>query len=97
MCVCLSVCVCLVVFAFHLTLSPDHNPVYDYKEGDQSIYLISYPFEGTGELEPVTLQELIDFSKELEYPEDNITFLCEYELQELTSSSWLGTKLTLHF
>lgn len=75
----------------------ENNPVYDYKERDQSIYLISYPFEGTGELEPVTLQELIDFSKELEYPEDNITFLCEYELQELTSSSWLGTKLTLHF
>jgi len=75
----------------------ENNPVYDYKEGDQSIYLISHPFEVTEELEPVTLQELIDFSKELEYPEDNIIFLCEYELQELTSSSWLGTKLILHF
>lgn len=73
------------------------NPVYDYKSKEQTVILLSIPFEETVDLDPINLQELVDFSKELDYPEDNITFLCEQELQELTSSTWQGTKLTLHF
>lgn len=75
----------------------ENNPVYDYKGNNQTIYLLSEPFEDSDQLEPVTLQELIDYSSELDFPLENINFICEYELQELTSSSWLGTKLILHF
>lgn len=73
------------------------NPVYDYKSREQTIILISTPYEDTETLVPVNLQEILEFSKELDYPEENITFVCEQELQELTSSTWQGTKLTLFF
>jgi hypothetical protein len=75
----------------------ENNPVYDFKGGDQTIILISGPFENLDKLQPITLQEVIQYSKELNYPEDNITFLCEQELQELKSSEWHGTKLMLYF
>ena len=75
----------------------ENNPVHDYKGNNQTIYLLSEPFEDSDQLEPVTLQELIEYSSELDFPQENINFMCEQELQELTSSSWLGTKLILHF
>ena len=73
----------------------DENCVWDYKEGDKSILLISeHPCI---EEERVTLAELINYSKELETPEDFLTLECEYERQELNSFEWLENKLILSF
>lgn len=71
------------------------NCVWDYKEGVESIQLISQ--EPCIESEKVTLQELIDYSKELEYPEDILTLECEYEELELKSAIWSKDKVSFSF
>ena len=73
----------------------DENCVWDYKEGDTSIMLISD--QPCIEDEIVTLAELINFSKELETPEDFLTLECENERQNLKSYEWLKNKLILSF
>jgi len=73
------------------------NPVYDYKGSGQTIYLISQPFGDSNFIETVQLQEIINFSKDLDFPEEDIIFICEYELQELKSSEWHENKLTLFY
>lgn len=69
--------------------------VWDYKERDKSIMLISD--QPCIDDEKVTLAELINYSKELETPEDFLTLECEYERQELKSFEWLENKLILSF
>ena len=73
------------------------NPAYDFKGSEDTIFLISQPFGDSGEIEPLTLQEVIDFALELETPEEDTILLCEYEMEELKSCEWHGTKLTLYF
>ena len=47
--------------------------------------------------EKVTLAELINYSKELETPEDFLTLECEQERQKLNTFEWLENKLILSF
>jgi len=73
------------------------NPAYDFKGSDSTIFLISQPFGDSGEIEPLTLQEVLDFAKELEVSFEDIILKCEYELIELKSSEWHENKLTLYY
>lgn len=73
----------------------DEDCVWDYKEGDKSIMLISD--QPCIEEEKVSLAELIKYSKELETPEEVLTLECEYERQQLKSLEWLENKLVLSF
>ena len=75
----------------------ENNPAYDYKGGADSIYIISQPFGDSNEIETLTVQEIINFSEELEVSEENLKFICEYESQELNSFQWLENKLILSF
>lgn len=75
----------------------ENNPAYDYKGTLNSIYIISQPFGDSDKIEPLTVQEIINFSKELDVSEENIKFICEYELQELNLFEWLENKLILFF
>lgn len=71
------------------------NCVWDYKEGKKSILLISET--PCIENEKVTLQELIDYSNELDYPNDILTLECEQEMLPLKSYEWLDKKLILFY
>lgn len=73
------------------------NPSYDFKGDSNGILLISQPFGDSLELETLTLQEIIDFSKELDFNEEDIILLCEYEMEDLKSCEWHENKLTLYF
>lgn len=73
------------------------NPAYDYKGSLDSIYIISQPFGDSHQIETLTVQEIINFSEELEVSEENLKFICEYESQELNSFIWLENKLILSF
>ena len=73
------------------------NPAYDFKGSGNTIFLISQPFGDSGAIEPLTLQEIINFSEELDYLAEDIIFKCEYELHELKTSEWHENKLTLYF
>ena len=75
----------------------ENNPTYDQKGGADSIYIISQPFGDSNEIETLTVQEIINFSEELEVSEENLKFICEYESQELNSFQWLENKLILSF
>lgn len=73
----------------------DDKCVVDYKPGESSIQLIAHKecIEG----EKVSLAELIDYSKELDFSEEVLTLECEYERQELNTFTWLTNKLLLSF
>ena len=73
------------------------NPAYDFKGSENTIFLISQPFGDSGEIEPLTLQEVIDFAGELEVSLEDIILKCEYELIEFKSSEWHENKLTLYY
>ena len=72
-------------------------PAYDFKGYENGILLISQPFGNSLEIETLTLQEVVDFGKELDYSEDRIVLMCEYEMQELKSFTWKENKLVLDF
>lgn len=74
----------------------DH-PAYDFKGDSNGILLISQPFGNSLEIETLTLQEVVDFGKELEYSEEDIILICEYEMEDLKSFIWRGNKLVLDF
>ena len=71
------------------------NCVWDYKEGIESILLISQ--EPCIESEKVSLQELIHYAKELDYPEDILTLECEYERTEFKEAIWSTNKVSFSF
>ena len=71
------------------------NCVWDYKEGIESILLISQ--EPCIESEKVSLQELINYAKELDYPEDILTLECEYERTEFKEGIWSTNKVSFSF
>ena len=73
------------------------NPAYDFKGDSNGILLISQPLGDSLEIEALSLQEIIDFSKELDFDEEDIILLCEYEMEELKSHEWYEHKLTLYF
>lgn len=73
----------------------DDKCVVDYKPGESSIQLISH--KECIEEEKVTLAELIEYSKELDFSEEVLTLECEYERQQLNSFEWLKSKLILSF
>jgi hypothetical protein len=75
----------------------EKNPAYDFKSSENSILLISQPLGDLLDLEPLTLEEVFNFDLELESPEGNTKLVCEYEMKELKSSEWHGTKLMLYF
>lgn len=73
----------------------DDECVVDYKPGELSIQLIAQ--KECIEEEKVTLAELIEYSKELDFSEEILTLECEYERQQLNSFEWLENKLILSF
>lgn len=75
----------------------ENNPVYDFKGDSNGILLISQPLGDSLEIEPVTLEEIVNFSIELDFSEEDIILVCEYEMEDLKSSEWHGNKLTLYF
>lgn len=75
----------------------ENNPTYDYKGDSNGILLISHPFDNSLEIEPLTLEEIINFSIELDFSEEDIFLICEHEMVDLKSSEWQGTKLVLYF
>ena len=68
-----------------------------FKGDSNGILLISQPFGDSLEIEPVTLEEIVNFSIELDFSEEDIILVCEYEMEDLKSSEWHGNKLTLYF
>lgn len=75
----------------------ESNPAYDFKGSENSILLISQPLGDSLDLEPLTLEEVFNFALELESSEEETILLCEYEMEELKSCEWHGTKLVLSF
>jgi hypothetical protein len=75
----------------------ESNPAYDFKGDSNAIFLISQPLGDSLNIETLTLQEVVDFSKELDFSEEDIILVCEYEMEDLKSSEWHGNKLTLYF
>lgn len=75
----------------------ENNPTYDYKDNQDFISLISDPFEFEGDMETITLQEIIDFAEDLDYPKDILKLQCEHQYEQLNSNEWLENRLTLYF
>lgn len=75
----------------------ENNPAYDFKGDSNRILLISQPFSNSEEIEPLTLEEIVNFSIEMNFSEEDIILVCEYEMKDLKSSEWHGNKLTLYF
>jgi len=75
----------------------ENNPAYDYKDNQDFISLISDPFEFDGSMETITLQEIVDFAEDLEYPKDILKLQCEHQYEQLNSNEWLENRLTLYF
>lgn len=73
------------------------NPAYDFKGDSNGILLISQPLGDSLEIDALSLQEIVDFSKELDFDEEDIILLCEYEMEDLKSHEWYKNKLTLYF
>jgi len=73
------------------------NPAYDFKGTEDSILVISQPFGDSVNLDTLNLQEIQDFAKELDFPQEDVTLYCEYEMVELKSCEWHENKLTLYF
>ena len=72
-------------------------PAYDFKGDSNGIFLISQPLGNSLEIETLTLQEVVDFGKELGYSEEDTVLMCDYEMEDLKSFIWRGNKLILDF
>lgn len=75
----------------------DKNPTYDFKGDSNGILLISQPLGDSLDIEPLTLEEIVNFSIELNFSEEDIILVCEHEMKHLKSCKWHGNKLTLYF
>lgn len=75
----------------------DKNPTYDFKGNSNAILLISQPLGDSLDIEPLTLEEIVNFSIELNFSEEDIILVCEHEMKDLKSCKWHGNKLTLYF
>lgn len=75
----------------------ENNAAYDFKGSVNSILLISQPFGDSDDVETLKLSEIIDFTKELDLSEEDVTLSDEYEMEELKSCEWHENKLILYF
>jgi len=69
--------------------------VWDYKTGLNTIQLISE--EPCLCEEKVSIQELLDYSNDLEVPKNILNLECEDERKQFNSYKWLENKLILSF
>jgi len=75
----------------------ENNAAYDFKGSINSILLISQPFGDSDDVETLRLSEIIDFAKELDFSEEDVILLDDYEMEVLKSCEWDENKLTFYF
>ena len=88
---------CLTANPSSIEVWVENNTAYDFKGSVNSILLISQPFGDSDDVETLKLSEIIDFAKELDFSEEDVTLLDEYEMEELKSCEWQENKLILYF
>jgi len=83
---------------YHLVnLYIENNPVYDYKDIGTSLSLISLPLLLDDGMDILNLQELIDFSNQLEYSDNILTLICEDKGINLNTIKWTENQLIFYY
>ena len=79
-----------------IKLFVNENPAFDFKDFNTSISLISFPISPENEMDILNLQEVINFSKDLDYPDNILTFICEEKETKLNTIKWKENQLIFY-